>query len=125
MARIELVEAVTAAQSVVGEAEQARGTQFAESRPVSGRTQETAEDLASESPTAAGVATGAAIPNAGGEEDVPESPAEPVDVPTEGDSDLGAAADVDDTGTQAEPAENGAGDVVQDAHRRRPHRQRW
>src|SRR5947209_6934394 len=120
MARIELVESVTAAQSVVGEAERSRGTQFAESRPVGGRTRETAEDLASESPTAAGVAAeSAAIPNAGGEEDVPESPAEPVDVPTEGDSDLGAddrgaSDDVDDTGTQAEPAENAAGDVVQD-----------
>src|SRR3954463_2723740 len=74
MARIELVEAVTAAQSVVGEAERSRGTQFAESRSVGGRTRETAEDLASESPTAAGVAAeSAAIPNAGGEEDVPET----------------------------------------------------
>src|SRR3954451_13608838 len=125
MARIELVEAVTAAQSVVSEAERSRGTQFAESRPVGVRTRETAEDLASESPTAAGVAaTSAAIPNAGGEEDVPATPAEPGDVPTEGDSDLGADAagaddlgssdDVDDTGTQAEPTENAAGDVVQD-----------
>src|SRR3954471_13312569 len=123
MARIELVEAVTAAQSVVGEAERSRGTRFAESRPVGGRTRETAEDLASESPTAAAVAaddaaavaaddaaavaaTDAGIPNAGAEEDVPEPPAaEPVDVPTEGDS---------DTGTVAEPAENAAGDVVQD-----------
>src|SRR3954471_23054650 len=118
MARIELVEAVTAAQSVVGEAERSRGTQFAESRPVGGRTRETAEDLASESPTAAAVAaddsaavaSDAGIPNAGGEEDVPETPAaEPVDVPTEGDTDAGA-----DTGTVAEPTENAAGDVVQD-----------
>lgn len=120
MARIELVEAVTAAQSVVSEAERSRGTRFAESRPVGGRTRETAEDLASESPTAAGVAaTDAGIPNAGGEEDVPETTAEPVDVPTEGDSDLGggdlgAADDVDETGTAAEPTENAAGDVVQD-----------
>src|SRR3954467_3211190 len=114
MARIELVEAVTAAQSVVGEAERSRGTRFAESRPVGGRTRETAEDLASESPTAAAVAaddsaagaTDARTPNAGAEEDVPDTPpAEPVDVPTEGDS---------DTGTVAEPAENAAGDVVQD-----------
>src|SRR3954469_19724228 len=128
MARIELVEAVTAAQSVVGEAERSRGTRFAESRPVGGRTRETAEDLASESPTAAAVAaddaaavaaddaaavaaddaaavaaTDAGIPNAGAGGGVPEPPAaEPVDVPTEGDS---------DTGTVAEPAENAAGDV--------------
>src|SRR4051794_31798611 len=56
MARIELVEAVTAAQSVVSEAEWSRGTQFAESRPVGGRTRETAADLANESETAGPVA---------------------------------------------------------------------
>src|SRR6195952_4805549 len=97
MARIELVEGVTAAQSVVSEAERSRGTQFAESAPVGDRTRETAEDLSSESATAAAVAAddgaaGAAgeagIPNAGAEEDVPETTAEPIDVPTEGDSDL-------------------------------------
>lgn len=111
MARIELVEAVTAAQSVVSEAERSRGTRFAESRPVGDRTRETAEDLASESQTAAAVAADeAGIPNAGAEEDVPETTAEPVDVPTEGDSDLGEAA----TGTVAEPTENAAGGVVQD-----------
>jgi large subunit ribosomal protein L17 len=107
MARIELVEGVTAAQSVVGEAERSRGTQFAESRPVGARTQESAEDLASESATAASVAaTGAAIPNAGAEEDEPESSAPSVDVPTEGDTDA--------PGTVAEPTENAAGDIVQD-----------
>lgn len=109
MARIELVEAVTAAQSVVGEAERSRGTQFAESRPVGARTQETAEDLASESATAAGVAAGGAvtdagIPNAGAEEDVPEGSSPSVDVPTEGDTDSPVA----------EPSENAAGDVTQD-----------
>jgi large subunit ribosomal protein L17 len=129
MARIELVEAVTAAQSVVGEAERSRGTQFAESRPTGGRTLETAEDLASESPTAAALVAaedeaaldsavqGAAIPGEGAEEEAPEQTGDPVDVPTEGDSDLG-----EDGGTVAEPqgdavaepAENAAGDVVQD-----------
>jgi large subunit ribosomal protein L17 len=105
MARIELVEAVTGAQAVVSEAERSRGTQFTESRPVGGRTRETAEDLASESPTAAGVAaTSAGIPNAGAEEDVPEEASPSVDVPTEGDTDTPVA----------EPAENAAGDVVQD-----------
>jgi large subunit ribosomal protein L17 len=110
MARIELVEGVTAAQAVVGEAERSRGTQFAESQPVGARTAETAEELAGESETAAAVAASgtsaganatetadteisdteiseAGIPNAGAEEDVPESPSEPVDVPTEGDTD--------------------------------------
>jgi large subunit ribosomal protein L17 len=110
MARIELVEAVTAAQSVVGEAERSRGTQFAESRPAGARTVETAEDAAAESPTAASVAAegapqGAALPGEGAEVEAPEATPEPVDVPTEGDS---------DTGTVAEPAENAAGDVVQD-----------
>jgi large subunit ribosomal protein L17 len=114
MARIELVEGVTAAQSVVGEAERSRGTQFAESRPVGARTAETAEELAGESETAATVAasgtaaganatitdattTDAGIPNAGAEEDVPESPSEPVDVPTEGDTDASPEGSVDDS----------------------------
>jgi large subunit ribosomal protein L17 len=110
MARIELVEALTAGQSIVGEAEQARGTQFAESRPTGARTQETAEELAAESSTAAAVAaggtgaganaseplepSGAAIPGEGAEEEAPEAASEadatPVDVPTEGDTDGGA-----------------------------------
>jgi len=121
MARIELVEAVTAAQSVVSEAERSRGTQFAESRPVGGRTREVAEDLANESETAAAVAASpsdeaviseandAGIPNAGAEEDVPEEPGQPLDVPTEGDSDTGL-----DAGTPASPTDNAAGDIVQD-----------
>jgi large subunit ribosomal protein L17 len=56
MALIELVEALTGAQSVVREGERARGTQVAASRPVTGATAESAADLASESPTAASVA---------------------------------------------------------------------
>src|ERR1700712_4291336 len=56
MARIELVESVTATQSVVSEAERSRGTQFAQSAPVGDRTREVAEDLANESETAAAVA---------------------------------------------------------------------
>ena len=107
MARIELVEAVTAAQAVVGEAERSRGTQFAESRPVGARTQETAEDLASESATAAAVAAeGAAIPGEGAEEEAPEQTAEPVDVPTEGDTDApGSASSVDEAGDENETSE--------------------
>ncbi len=53
MARIELVEGSTPAQSIVREAEGARGSRFAGRRPLTGRTRETAEDLAGESPTAA------------------------------------------------------------------------
>ncbi len=53
MARIELVEGVTLGQSVVSEAESARGSRFAGRRPLGGRTREVAQDLAGESPTAA------------------------------------------------------------------------
>jgi large subunit ribosomal protein L17 len=56
LARIELVEALTVGQQAVGEAERARGTRFAERRKPTGATAEAAEDLASESPTAAAVA---------------------------------------------------------------------
>jgi large subunit ribosomal protein L17 len=55
MAIIELVEALTGGASVVREAEAARGTQFAEKTAPTGATAEAAEELASESPTAAKV----------------------------------------------------------------------
>jgi large subunit ribosomal protein L17 len=60
MAVIELVESQTLAQEAVGEAEQARGSRFARRRRPTGATAEAAADLASESPTAAGVADEAA-----------------------------------------------------------------
>ena len=56
MALIELVEALSVRQSAVGEAERARGTRFAGSRPVTGATAESAAELAGQSPTAAAVA---------------------------------------------------------------------
>jgi large subunit ribosomal protein L17 len=59
MAVIELVEAVTAAQSTVREAERARGTKSAPRKAPSGRTAEIAEEAKTESPTAASVATAA------------------------------------------------------------------
>jgi large subunit ribosomal protein L17 len=113
MARIELVEGETLAQSVVGEAESARGTRFAGRRPLTGRTRETAEDLAQESPTAAAaLATdaedqaAAGIPGEGAEVEAPEpTTAEQVDVPTEGDTDAPEA--VTDTVDEAEaPAQS-------------------
>ena len=61
MAIIELVEGQTIAQSAVGEAERARGTRTAPSRPVTGATRESAEALASQSPTAAAVAASPAV----------------------------------------------------------------
>jgi large subunit ribosomal protein L17 len=56
MAVIELVEALTAAQSVVKEGEKARGTQTAAKKAPTARTKEIAEEAAAESPTAASVA---------------------------------------------------------------------
>jgi large subunit ribosomal protein L17 len=57
MAIIELVEALTTAQSAVGEAERARGTRFAPRAGAAPSTAESAAELAGESPTAAAVAT--------------------------------------------------------------------
>src|SRR5436190_5529371 len=70
MAQISLVEAMTAARSVVGEAERARGSRFAGRRAPTGRTAEAARDLAAESETAAKVAAEAA------EADTDAAPAE-------------------------------------------------
>jgi large subunit ribosomal protein L17 len=64
MAQISLVEAMTEEQSVVGEAERARGSRFAVRRGAGKRTAEAARDLAAESPTAAKVAAEAAAPEA-------------------------------------------------------------
>ena len=57
MAMIELVESVTAAQSVVKEGERARGTRSAARNAPAGRTVELAQDARTESPTAAALAT--------------------------------------------------------------------
>ena len=59
LAIIELVEALTVGQSAVREAERARGSQVAPSTAPTGATRESAEALAAESPTAAGVAAAA------------------------------------------------------------------
>ena len=60
MAVIELVEALTAAQSVVKEGERSRGTKTAPRKAAMGRTKEIAEDAKAESATAAAVAAEAA-----------------------------------------------------------------
>ncbi len=104
MARIELVEGLTAGQSVVDEAERTRSSRIAGRRPLTGRTRETAQDLAGESETAASALAAdtadveaaeatettdaAGIPGEGAEIEAPEATAaEQVDVPTEGDTD--------------------------------------
>jgi large subunit ribosomal protein L17 len=124
MARIELVEGMTAAQSVVDEAERTRGSRVAGRRPLTGRTRETAEDLAAESPTAAAaLAADAAatdaedteqatdqatdqvgIPGEGAEIEAPEAQsAEQIDVPTEGDTDSPGSASADAAAEAAAP----------------------
>src|SRR5689334_15712915 len=56
MAVIELVEGLTVGQEAVQEADRARSSRFARRRRPTGATAEAAEELASESPTAAAVA---------------------------------------------------------------------
>ncbi|MCU1621818.1 MAG: ribosomal protein [Frankiales bacterium] len=77
MAIIELVEAMTVAQQAVGEAERARGTKTAPKKAPTGATREAAEELASESPTAAAVAAEAAATETAEVEatEAPEAPA--------------------------------------------------
>jgi len=96
MAVIELVEALTVAQTAVGEAERARGTRTASRRKPTGATAEAAADLAQESPTAAAVAAEAADTS----------------VPTEGDTDGAAQAAPEQV---AVPAEGGDTEVVTEA----------
>src|SRR4051794_38457295 len=67
MAVIELVEALTVAQTAVGEAERARSTRTAPRKAVTPAVAESAAELAAESPTAAAVAeeSQAAVPTEG------------------------------------------------------------
>jgi large subunit ribosomal protein L17 len=83
MALIELVEGRTVAQTAVGEAERARGTQFAGSRPVTGATAESAADLAAESPTAAGVAATASAASTPDDDVVEETAVDDAALPAE------------------------------------------
>jgi large subunit ribosomal protein L17 len=78
MAVIELVEALTAAQSTVREAERARGTKSAPRKAARGRTAEIAEEAKEESPTAASVASSAASQVVVGGDEAAEE-AEPVE----------------------------------------------
>ena len=91
MAVIELVEALTVAQTAVGEAERARGTRTAPRKATTPAVAAAAADLADESPTAAAVAAEAEtaeqhpVPTEGDTEVSPEEPeAEQVAVPAEG-----------------------------------------
>ncbi|MEO6886048.1 MAG: 50S ribosomal protein L17 [Jatrophihabitantaceae bacterium] len=68
MAIIEIVEPLTGAQSVVKEAQKARGTKVVASKAPTGRTKEIAEKAAAESPTAAAVAADEASLEGGADE---------------------------------------------------------
>jgi large subunit ribosomal protein L17 len=105
MAVIELVEALTVAQTAVGEAERARGTRTAARKPVTPAVAEAAAELAAESPTAAAVAAEAAAP---------EAAAEVNPVPTEGDTEAGGL-DEPEVEQLAVPAEGGDTEVVTEA----------
>ena len=93
MAIIELVEGQTIAQSAVGEAERARGTQTAPKKAPTGATREAAEDLKDESPTAAAVAAQASAADSPDSPDSPDS-ADSADSPDVPDT-VVAAEDID------------------------------
>jgi len=103
MAIIELVEGLTVAQSAVGEAERARGTRVAATKAPTGATRESAQELASESPTAAGVAASAA---AADEAEV--APAEPVEEQVAAGAAVAGDESAVDEAVVAEPAEEPA-----------------
>jgi large subunit ribosomal protein L17 len=108
MAVIELVEALTAAASVVKEAERSRGTKSAPRKAASGRTKEIAEDAKGESPTAAAVAAdeGESAP-AGGVADVSLPEAVAAEESASGGEDEGGLAAL---GLAEDDTEHGDGD---------------
>src|SRR6266496_415131 len=95
MAVIELVEALTQAQSVVREGERARGTKSSPRKAARGRTVEIAEDAKSESPTAASVAGAAS-------ESQVIVEADDVDEAVEADEGIDGLLEADATETEAE-----------------------
>ncbi|BEP12461.1 hypothetical protein acdb102_07720 [Acidothermaceae bacterium B102] len=102
MAVIELVEALTVAQTAVGEAERARGTRTAPRKATTPAVAAAAADLADESPTAAAVAAEAEVETA-----------EVHPVPTEGDTE--ASPEEAEVEQIAVPAEGGDTEVVTEA----------
>ena len=107
MAIIELVEALTVAQRAVGEAERARGTQFAQSKAPTGATREAAQELAAESPTAAAVVAGVGAADAADAEtaDAETADAETADAAAEKDAADVLAAETAETVETVESAE--------------------
>ena len=114
MAVIELVEFRTVAQEAVAEAEQARGSRFARRRRPTGATAEAAADLASESPTAAGVAEEAAAADAD-DEAADDEAASADEAPVADAADTAATADDAAADQVAVPTEGGDTEVVTDS----------
>jgi large subunit ribosomal protein L17 len=124
MAVIELVEALTAAQSVVKEGERARATKVAAKKAPTGRTREIAEDAAGDSPTAAAVAAAdvevatdsvedeGALESIGISDEDVEAAAEVADDPEAG-AELGATEDVTEGVTGTGDAADGETDEDQ------------
>ncbi len=108
MAIIELVEGLTDAQSVVGEAERSRGTKVAPRKAATGRTVELAEEHQGESETAAAVAAQAAQ-----DDDVVDEEGLEAEL-LDGEPAVDEADDADDFAAEVEDAEVGAeGDVAE------------
>jgi len=122
MAQIELVEGPTIAQAAVSEGERARGTRFLPRRGTTAgaRTGAAGTAAATGAGTPAGTATpagtgtpaGTATDESGGQpETEPAGTGEPVDVPTEGDSDLAPRGDsAPGGGQQSDGVADEAGD---------------
>jgi large subunit ribosomal protein L17 len=105
MAIIELVEPLTIAQQAVGEAERARGTKSAPRKAPTGATRVAAEDLASESPTAAAVAAEAAEAAEAADVVAEETEAETADAPQAQEPEVGEpVAEATEVAPEAEAA---------------------
>jgi large subunit ribosomal protein L17 len=122
MAIIELVESLTDSQSIVKEAERARGTKSAPRKAATGRTAELAEEHKGESATAAAVAAEAAADDEAAESDLEalgldeaevEEAADVVDEPEAG-AEL-AAAPADDSAAESETEVDDADTAEDDA----------
>jgi large subunit ribosomal protein L17 len=113
MAVIELVEFRTVAQEAVAEAEAARGSRFARRRRPTGATTEAAQDLASESATAAAVAAEAEAADA--EAEAADATADEATVAPDAEADAEAAGtDVEAEDARTEEATEAAAEPSTD-----------
>jgi large subunit ribosomal protein L17 len=108
MAIIELVESLTDSQSIVKEAEKARGTKSAPRKAATGRTVELAEEHKGESETAAAVAAEADDLAAVGLEDVAAQTEDAADSEVAAETEAAADSDADSAEDDADGAEDDA-----------------